>query len=199
MKKLLPLMICAFTFATLPVQALPAPQEHVVMQEIPSDVRDIMYSLQTATETYAVEYEGDYPHSFAELQMVSEKAGYPLRKTKTGLALIKKNTPLMIIDAQPQSLMPGLKADAFQGDAFSVKRYAFSFASPSEKSGWISDTSTGLPLLPELGAVVYTPLFDAVSAKAVGYRISWLTREGKHAHILSSGAAQSALFSISNT
>lgn len=199
MKKLLPLMICAFTFAALPVQALPAPQEHVVIQKIPSNVRDIMYTLQTTTETYAVEHEGVYPHSFAELQMVSEKAGYPLRKTETAIAMMKKNTPLIIIDAQPQSLMPDSKTEAFQGGVFSVKRYAFSFAGPSEKNSWVSDTSTGLPLLPELGAVVYTPLFDAVSAKAVGYRISWLTREGKHVHILSSGAVQPALFYISNT
>ena len=94
MKKLLPLMMCAFTFAALPVQALPAPQEQVVMQAIPTDVISIMHMLQTVTETYAVDYGGVYPHSFAQLQVESEAAGYPLHKTKTAIALIKKKIVL---------------------------------------------------------------------------------------------------------
>lgn len=198
MKKLLPFMICAFTFAALPVQALPAPQEYVVMQAIPTDVRNIMYMLQTVTETYAVEHGGVYPHSFAELQRESEAAGYPLNKTKTGIHLVEKNTPLLIIDAQPQSLLSDVQTKTFSQVVLPVKRYAFSFANTSEKKVWLSDTAKGLPLLPELGAVVYTPLFDDVSAKAVGYQISWLTSEGKHAHIPHADTAQPSLFYISN-
>lgn len=198
MKKLLPLMICAFTFAALPVQALPAPQEHVVMQAIPTDVRNIMYMLQTVTETYAVEHGGVYPHSFAQLQIESEKAGYPLHKTKTGMQLVEKNTPLLIIDAQLQSLLSDAQTEVLNQVALPVKRYAFSFANTLEKKVWLSDTAKGLPLLPELGAVVYTPLFDDVSAKAVGYRISWLTSEGKHVHLPHADTVQPSLFYISN-
>ncbi len=198
MKKLLPLMICALTFAALPVQALPAPQEHVVMQAIPTDVRNIMYMLQTVTETYAVDHGGVYPHSFAQLQIESEAAGYPLLKTKTGMQLLEKNTPLLILDAQPQSLLSDAKTKAFSQGGLPVKRYAFSFANTPEKKVWLSDTVKGFPLLPELGAVVYTPLFDDMSAKPVGYRISWLTSEGKHAHIPHVDTAQPVLFYISN-
>jgi hypothetical protein len=195
MKKLLPLMICALTFAALPVQALPAPQEHVVMQALPTDVRNIMYMLQTVTETYAVAHRGVYPHSFAQLQIESEAAGYPLLKTKTGMQLLEKNTPLLILDAQPQSLLSDAKTKA---GGLPFKRYAISFANTPEKKLWLSDTVKGFPLLPEFGAVVYTPLFDDMSAKPVGYRISWLTSEGKHAHIPHTESAQPSLFYLSN-
>jgi hypothetical protein len=198
MKKLLPLMICAFTFAALPVQALPAPQEHVVMQAIPTDVRNIMYMLQTVTETYAVEHGGVYPHSFAELQRKSEASGYPLHKTKIGMHFVEKNAPLLIIDAQPQSLLSDAKTKTFSQVVLPVKRYAFSFANTPEKKVWLSDTAKGFPLLPELGAVVYTPLLDDMNAKAVGYRISWLTPEGKHVHIPHADTAQPSLFYLSN-